>query len=264
MEPSQQLDATSATADDGPRLRWTGAEFDKFLERLTDEHVELDMHRMRDVLHVFERTQQLHEQQQRHQQQLDKHQHDKLQHQLERQLLNQPSAAAHQHQVTTPPAAALVVSGPMSDARPIADNFTNRTGDEAERNGTSSAEIESNLVVASGGISSQKTEHHQHHHVVGEHVAGGRLVKGPHGALVVEPDEPPVGLVVVQHERLDVNPIELKANHAGTMLSYGHGPAAIALSSAAAAPSISKPVVVVSAPAAASMPAAEFTRADAA
>lgn len=52
---------------------------------------------------------------------------------------------------------------------------------------------------------------HHHHHHVGEIVSGhGHLKKGPHGSLVIEPE----------HEKLDVNPHELKPNHAGTMLSY--------------------------------------------
>lgn len=52
---------------------------------------------------------------------------------------------------------------------------------------------------------------HYHHHHVGEIVSGhGHLKKGPHGSLVIEPE----------HEKLDVNPHELKPNHAGTMLSY--------------------------------------------
>lgn len=59
-------------------------------------------------------------------------------------------------------------------------------------------------------------QHHHHHHHVGESFGHGHLVKGPRGALVIEPDQQPN-----VHEQLDVNPHELKLNHAGTMVSYG-------------------------------------------
>ncbi|CAD7094047.1 unnamed protein product [Hermetia illucens] len=59
-------------------------------------------------------------------------------------------------------------------------------------------------------------QHHlqpQHYHHAGEEILGhGHLIKGPNGALVIEPDR--------IHEKLDVNSHELKPNHAGTLLSY--------------------------------------------
>ncbi|XP_055922050.1 uncharacterized protein LOC129953189 [Eupeodes corollae] len=54
---------------------------------------------------------------------------------------------------------------------------------------------------------------HQHHvndNIVSSH---GHLARGPHGALVIEPDR-------IHEEKLDVNAHELKPNHAGTLLSY--------------------------------------------
>lgn len=59
-----------------------------------------------------------------------------------------------------------------------------------------------------------KDHHHQQHHTVGETFGHGHLVKGPRGALIIEP-------VHNIHEKLDVNPHELKLNHAGAMLTYG-------------------------------------------
>ena len=77
--------------------------------------------------------------------------------------------------------------------------------------------------------------HHNHHHHAGEHFGHGHLVKGPRGALVIEPDDNTSGndnVVVVeeikseepvlQHEELHVNLQELQLNNAGTILNY-HG-----------------------------------------
>lgn len=57
--------------------------------------------------------------------------------------------------------------------------------------------------------------HHMHHHV-GDIIEGhGHVERGPHGSLVINPIDNTI------HEKvLDVNPGELKPNHAGTMLSY--------------------------------------------
>lgn len=61
--------------------------------------------------------------------------------------------------------------------------------------------------------------HHDHLHVHQHHVndnvvaSHGHLTRGPHGALVIEPDR-------IHKEKLDVNAHELKPNHAGTLLSY--------------------------------------------
>lgn len=55
---------------------------------------------------------------------------------------------------------------------------------------------------------------HQKHHVNDNIIAShGHLARGPHGALVIEPDR-------IHEEKLDVNAHELKPNHGGTLLSY--------------------------------------------
>lgn len=62
-------------------------------------------------------------------------------------------------------------------------------------------------------IPAHTTTDKNHHHHIGETILGhGHLTKGPNGALVIDP-----GRI---HEKLDVNPHELKPNHAGTLLSY--------------------------------------------
>lgn len=195
------------------RLRWSAAEFDKFLERLTDENVELDTDRLRDVLHMFERTQL---ERQRRQQQLEKHRHDKQQHHLERQKLqfnSQPSSHAKQQTLL------MMAAAPSTERRLQSDNFTNRSAETTSANneGAIGNNTTNPTTQHQQPLYQPHPNHHHHHHVVGEQLGPGRLVHGPHGALIVEPVEQ------VQHERLDVNPIELKANHAGTMLSYdGH------------------------------------------
>lgn len=63
----------------------------------------------------------------------------------------------------------------------------------------------------------EEHQQHHHHHHAGESFGHGHLVKGPRGALVIEPDHQQPNV----HEQLDVNPHELKLNHAGTMVSYG-------------------------------------------
>ncbi|XP_055857884.1 homeobox protein cut-like isoform X2 [Episyrphus balteatus] len=70
--------------------------------------------------------------------------------------------------------------------------------------------------------SGNANHHHQHHthlhlhqHHVNDNIVSshGHLARGPHGALVIEPDR-------IHEEKLDVNAHELKPNHAGTLLSY--------------------------------------------
>jgi hypothetical protein len=79
-------------------------------------------------------------------------------------------------------------------------------------------------------------KHHQHHHHEHQHhpdashelellpekegghlkstyIGMGHLKKGPHNALVIEPDDKSL---------IDVNSNDLKPNHAGTLLSYHH------------------------------------------
>lgn len=61
-------------------------------------------------------------------------------------------------------------------------------------------------------------KHNHHHHQTGEAMGGGHLTHGPHGSLVVDPNN------INIHSKLDVNPHDFKPNHAGTMVSYDHHP----------------------------------------
>lgn len=64
----------------------------------------------------------------------------------------------------------------------------------------------------------QRNKQHHRHHQSGEAMGGGHLTHGPHGSLVVDTDSPPEGANI--HSKLEVNPHDLKPNHAGTMVSY--------------------------------------------
>lgn len=72
--------------------------------------------------------------------------------------------------------------------------------------------------------SQEHPKHHHHHHVVGERILDDHhhLERGPHGALVIAPDDEEVsrnnGHEIKQ--KINIHPHELKPNHAGAILTY--------------------------------------------
>lgn len=74
------------------------------------------------------------------------------------------------------------------------------------------------------GESQEHPKHHHHHHVVGERVLDNHhhLERGPHGAVVIAPDDEEVSRNYGHEikQKINIHPHELKPNHAGTILTY--------------------------------------------
>lgn len=71
---------------------------------------------------------------------------------------------------------------------------------------------------------SQEHPKHHHHHVVGERILDDHhhLERGPHGALVIAPDDEEVSRNYGHEikQKINIHPHELKPNHAGAILTY--------------------------------------------
>lgn len=72
--------------------------------------------------------------------------------------------------------------------------------------------------------SQEHPKHLHHHHVVGERILDDHhhLERGPHGALVIAPDDEEVSRNYGHEikQKINIHPHELKPNHAGTILTY--------------------------------------------
>lgn len=178
----------------GPEKKLSDKSLANFVDSLSSEHIELDVPRLKEILLKFE--------------------HSKL-YEKHRKYGLGPAAA-----------------GPTTTANIGTDSGDNVLGTSE---GIEGSHIEMGYLKGSHigmGIHSSdnddtnemldavdqhsKSEHtlHHNHHVSGESFGYGHLIKGPHGALVIEPNSH-------VHEKLDVNPHDLKLNHAGTLVTYG-------------------------------------------
>ncbi|XP_055376806.1 probable serine/threonine-protein kinase fhkB [Condylostylus longicornis] len=122
----------------------------------------------------------------------------------------------------------------------IGSSTDSSAANEIEKPSSISSSSSSSSSVNNGGSNKDETihqihskhhhhMHHQHgHHHLGEHLGHGHLTHGPHGSLVIEPDHIDHDDVEIQHsnghERINVNPNDLKPNNAGTLLSYSSHP----------------------------------------
>lgn len=185
--------------------------YTEFVESLNSEHIELDVPKLTEILVKFKQSQLLHEQQKAPKTDSDNFTNSTVIGTDDSVNVDLDGNEHHSHHH-------------KQKHHHHSHHRSNHVGNDV--NGASvlgASERHDPLATASvispileHEMPEQHQQHHHHHHHAGESFGHGHLVKGPRGALVIEPDQQPN-----VHEQLDVNPHELKLNHAGTMVSYG-------------------------------------------
>lgn len=183
--------------------------YTEFVESLNSEHIELDVPKLTEILVKFEKSQLLHEQRIAPKTDSDNFTNSTVIGADDSDVERKDAHILHHHK---------------QKHHHHSHHRSNHVGNDVNGASVLDAAGERHDPLATAAVISPILEHempeqhqqHHHHHHAGESFGHGHLVKGPRGALVIEPDQQPN-----VHEQLDVNPHELKLNHAGTMVSYG-------------------------------------------